>query len=313
MRIAIQMDPLERLNKPVDSTLEIARAALERGYELFHYEPQKLRLETGKTATRITANGHQLLKDKEGWRNGAESVQELNGFDVILMRQDPPFDLSYIAATYILEHLKGKVRVVNDPKGVRDAPEKMLVTHFPQLMAPTLVTRDRAAIEEFRKAQGDIVIKPLFSNAGRGIFHIRPDDDNLPALIEMMAEASREPWMIQKFLPVMSAGDKRIILLDGEPVGVYRRIPAKGDMRGNARAGARAEKAELTARDREICAALAPVLRTEGLFFAGIDVIGDSLTEINVTSPTGLVTADELEGRTGKDRIADRFWQKLLG
>ena len=314
LRIAFQMDALERLNMPVDSTLDLARAAAERGHELFHYEPQCLRMDVTGGAVRVTARGHQLVHAPDGkgaWRLGAESTRDLANFDVILMRQDPPFDLAYIAATHILEHLKGRVRIVNDPAGVRDAPEKLLVTHFPHLMAPTLVTRDRAAIDAFRAAHGDIIVKPLFGHAGHGIFHLRPGDDNLPALIETMGAASNEPWMIQKFLQVTTLGDKRIILIDGDPVGAYCRFPAKGDIRGNARVGASTEKAELTKRDREICAALAPALRKLGLFLAGIDVIGDDLTEINVTSPTGLVTADRLEGRTGKDRIADQFWQKL--
>jgi glutathione synthase len=314
LRIALQMNALARLNKPADSTLELARAAVERGYRLFHYEPQNLSMDIKKTV-RVTARGHALLYKKgarDPWSLGKESTEELGKFDVILMRQDPPFDLAYIAATHVLDHLKDKVKVVNDPTGVRNAPEKLLVTHFPHLMPPTLISRDRAAIEKFRAAHRDIIIKPLFGNAGYGVFHIGPEDDNFPALIEMLSARDSEPWMIQKFLPIAALGDKRILLLDGEPAGVYVRFPAKGDVRSNMRVGARAEKAELTKRDRAICATLKSVLRREGLFFAGIDVIGDYLTEINVTSPTGIGVADKLEGRTGKNRIAEQFWDKLL-
>ena len=314
LRIALQMNELSRLNIAGDSTLELARAAAEQGHKLFHYEPQTLRMDMAKGKVKVTAIGHDLIHKpgaKDPWVLGKQSLRDLSQFDVLLMRQDPPFDLAYIAATHILDHLKDKVRVVNDPTGVRNAPEKLLITHFPQLMPPTLVTRDREAIEDFRATHRDIIIKPLFGHAGHGIFHVGPQDDNLPALIETLSAQNAEPWMIQKFLPIAKLGDKRIILLDGEPVGVFVRYPVKGDMRSNMRVGGSAEKATLTKRDRLICEALKPVLRAEGLYLTGIDVIGDYLTEINVTSPTGLIVADRLEGRKGKDRIAERFWEKL--
>ena len=315
MKIAFQMDALQRLNKASDSTLELARVAAENGHSLFHYEPQQMRLDlSGKTST-LTALGHELIHAPNGadpWIYGDASLRNLADFDIILMRQDPPFDLAYITATHFLEQLPKKTRIINDPAGVRNAPEKILVTLFPHLMPPTLVTRDRKAIEDFRDAHKDIIIKPLYGHAGYGIFHLRAGDDNLPALIETLAAQSTEPWMIQKFLPVHEVGDKRIILLDGEAAGGVRRMPAVNDMRGTLRTGAKGEHMELTRRDREICEAIGPTLRARGLFLVGIDVIGDYMTEINVTSPTGLIISDKLEGRSGKDRIAEQFWRKLL-
>jgi glutathione synthase len=313
LQIALQMDALERLNKASDSTLELARVATENGHKLFHYEPQQMRMDISDK-TRIAATGHELVyapQSGDAWSYGAAATRELADFDVILMRQDPPFDLAYITATHMLEQLPKKTRVINDPSGVRNAPEKILVTHFPHLMPPTLVTRDRRAIEDFRDRHKDIIIKPIYGHAGYGIFHLKAGDDNLPALVETLASQSREPWMIQKFLPVHEVGDKRIILLDGVAVGGVRRMPAINDMRGTLRTGAKAEKMEFTKRDREICEALGPILRERGLFLTGIDVIGDYLTEINVTSPTGLIVSDKLEGRSGKDRIAEQFWRKL--
>lgn len=314
LRIAFQMDPLSRLNKRTDSTLYVARAAAMHGHSLFHYEPRQLRMDLAEGISRITAKGHALVfkaEEPDPWSLLTEQILDLSSFDVILMRQDPPFDLAYITATHILEHLTRRVRIINDPVGVRNAPEKLLIAHFPQLMPPTLIARDLEAIQDFRMRYGDIIIKPLHGFAGHGIFHLKPDDNNLPALIEMMASLNNEPWMIQKFLPVATYGDKRIVVLDGDPVGVFRRMPATGDIRGNMRVGGRAERAPLTDRDREICAVLKPALREQGLFLVGLDVIGDYLTEINVTSPTGLLTADQLENRSGRDTIAEQFWAKL--
>jgi glutathione synthase len=316
MQIALQMDALAKLNKKSDSTLELARAAAESGHRLFLYEPKQMMLNISGATTQVTAFGHDLLhapNAADPWSLGEASARDLAGFDIILMRQDPPFDLAYITATHMLEHLPKKVRIINDPAGVRNAPEKLLVTHFPHLMAPTLVTRDRKAIEAFRDEHKDIIIKPLYGHAGYGIFHLREGNDNLPALLETLAAASNEPWMIQKYLPVHEAGDKRIILLDGEPMGGICRMPAAGDMRGTLRTGATAERLIFTPRIHEICEALAPTLRQRGLFLVGIDVIGDYLTEINVTSPTGLIASDKLEGRSGKDRLAERFWKKVAG
>lgn len=311
--IALQMDPLETLNKASDSTLELARAAAEQGHTLFTYAPGAMRMDIAGGQTRIRAQGFELVYSADKtWGLGAASLADLSSFDIILMRQDPPFDLAYITATHALEHLPKTTRVINDPAGVRNAPEKILNTFLPQLMPPTLITRDVKAVEEFRNKHKDIIIKPLYGHAGHGIFHLREGDDNLPALVETLQAASREPWITQKYLPVHQLGDKRIIMLDGEVVGGVCRMPAANDMRGTLRTGAKGEKLQLTARDREICAALGPVLRERGLFLTGIDVIGDYLTEINVTSPTGLIIADKLDNRSGKDRIAEQFWRKIL-
>jgi glutathione synthase len=313
MRVALQMDPLDRLDKKYDTTLHIATAAARRGFSLFTYEPQNLRMEIVGAERKIAAIGHRLTYVDGLWETGGRENYDLSTFDIILMRQDPPFDLAYITATHILEHLTTKVRVVNDPVGVRNAPEKLLITHFPQLMPPTLITRDRASIDEFRARHGDIIIKPLYGHASRGVFHVRPDDTNLAVLTETLSLLNRDPWMVQRFLPdIITEGDKRIILFEGEPVGVFRRLPAKGDIRGALSAGAKLDSAVLTKRDQEICSVLAPVLQSRGLFFAGIDVIGGWLTEINVTSPSGLVDADEIEGRKGKHSLAEVFWDRLL-
>jgi glutathione synthase len=316
LKIALQMDALKSLNKASDTTLELARAAAERGYQLFHYEPPYMRMETNGKTIKITAYVHELLynpKTEAPWTHGKGGNRELADFDIILMRQDPPFDLAYITATHMLEHLPEKVRVVNNPAGVRNAPEKILVTNFPHLMPPTLVTRDCKAVQAFRDEHKDIIIKPLYGHAGHGIFHLREGDDNLPALVETLKAASTEPWITQKYLPVHEVGDKRIILLDGIAVGGVCRMPAAGDVRGTLRTGAKPQRMEFTKRDYEICEALGPSMREHGLFLAGMDVIGDYLTEINVTSPTGIIVADKLDGRTGKNRIAEQFWQKLVG
>jgi glutathione synthase len=315
LRVAIQMDALERLNKKTDSTLYLARAAARRGYDLFHYEPQHMRIEIGEGRLGVSARGHALLfksAAQDSVAFGTAQDCDLGGFDIILMRQDPPFDLAYIAATHALEHLAKKVRIVNDPVSVRNAPEKLLATHFPQLMPPTIITRDQNAICEFRAEHGDVIFKPLFGYAGYGIFRLRGNDGNLHALLELMGTLNPEPWLIQKYLPaITTAGDKRIVMLDGEAVGCFTRIPGADDIRGNMRVGAKPQPAKLTRRDREICETLAPVFRAQGLYFVGLDVIGDYLTEINVTSPTGLVIADRLEGRSGKRSIAEKFWDGL--
>lgn len=315
LNTALQMDALDKLNKASDSTLELARAAAEQGHKLFHYEPQQMRAAINGT-TQILASGHELIHKPgaaETWSYGAARTANLADFDIILMRQDPPFDLAYITATHFLEQLPKKTRIINDPAGVRNSPEKILNTLFPQLMPPTLISRDYQAIQDFRAEHRDIIIKPLYGHAGHGIFHLREGDDNLPALTETLAAASPEPWITQKYLPVHQFGDKRIIMLDGVALGGVRRMPAVNDMRGTLRTGAKGERMEFTARDRAICEAIGPTLHQRGLFLTGIDVIGDYLTEINVTSPTGLLIADKLEGRTGPDRIAEQFWKKLLG
>jgi len=231
--------------------------------------------------------------------------------DVILMRQDPPFDMAYITATHVLEHISGKVLVVNDPAAVRNAPEKLFATHFAGLMPPTLVSSDRDAILAFRRRHSDIILKPLFGNGGAGVFRIKPDDENFNALLESFAVFYREPIVVQRYLPEVRRGDKRIILVDGEPVGAVLRVPAKGEARANLHVGGKALKTKLTRREREICAAIGPSLRDQGLVFVGIDVIGDYLTEINVTSPTGIQEINRLTGSAIEKLVWDAIEQRL--
>jgi glutathione synthase len=230
---------------------------------------------------------------------------------VILMRQDPPFDMAYITATHLLEHVSGKVLVVNDPAAVRNAPEKLFATHFPGLMPPTLVSSDRGAILAFRKKHRDIILKPLFGNGGAGVFRITPKDENFNALLESFAAQYREPIVVQRYLPAVRRGDKRIILVDGEPMGGVLRVPAKGEARANLHVGGKAVKTKLTRREREICAALGPTLKSQGLIFVGIDVIGDYLTEINVTSPTGIQEINRLDGVTLEKNVWDAIEKRL--
>jgi glutathione synthase len=306
LAVAIQMDPIHTINIDADSTFALAEEAQKRGHALYHYLAPALTLREG----RLYAKGRKLeVFRKYGAHHkfGEDEVLDLAGVDVILMRQDPPFDMAYITATHLLEHIHPKTLVVNNPAAVRNAPEKLLVTHFPELMPPTLIAWDRGAIKDFRKLHGDIIVKPLFGNGGTGVFRIKPDDENLGALLDMFFTASREPLMVQRYEPAVRAGDKRIILIDGEPLGAVNRVPAEGDSRSNMHAGGRPEKTTLTAREREICAALAPVLKREGLLFTGIDVIGDYLTEINVTSPTGLQQIARFDGVN----LATAIWEKI--
>ena len=227
---------------------------------------------------------------------GPDEEIDLGDMDVVLMRQDPPFDMAYITATHILEHIHPRTLVVNDPAAVRNAPEKLFVTHFPDLMPVTLVTADRRQIMRFREKHGDIIVKPLFGNGGAGVFHLRPEDPNLNALIEMFTERSREPLVVQKYVPDVRKGDKRIILVDGVAMGAINRVPAAGEARSNMHVGGRAEKTTLIGREKEICAAIGPALKERGMIFVGIDVIGGFLTEINVTSPTGLQEVARFDG-----------------
>ncbi len=284
---AIQMDPMEGIDVDTDSTFVLALEARARGHVLYHYLPRDLSFIAG----RVTTRGRRLevrLETGNHFTLGEFEVLDLAAADVVLMRQDPPFDMAYITATHILEHIHPQTLVVNDPAAVRNAPEKLFVTRFLDLMPPTLITCDAEAIKDFRKEHGEIIIKPLFGNGGVGVFHLTPDDDNLTALLEMFANISPEPLVAQAYVARVREGDKRIILVEGEAVGAVNRVPAAGEARANLHVGARAEKAELTARDREICETIGPALKERGLIFAGIDVIGEWLTEINVTSPTGI-------------------------
>lgn len=306
LRVAIQMDPIESIDIAGDTSFRLGLEAQARGHSLFIYQPDNLSWQQGK----ITARGHDVrLYDRPGEHVTKEPAREadLSRMDVILMRQDPPFDMSYITATHLLEQLAGKVLVVNDPVSVRNAPEKLLVTQFADLMPPTLISRDPDRIKAFWSDHGDIIIKPLFGNGGAGVFRLRAGDENIHSLMEMFFAQSREPVMVQSYLPAVRQGDKRIILIEGEAAGAINRVPAKGEARSNMHVGGRAEACEMSARDLEICAAIGPLLREQGLIFVGIDVIGDWLTEINVTSPTGI---REIERFSGVN-LAARSWEAI--
>lgn len=299
LKIAVQMDPLEGVNIHGDSTFALMLEAQARGYELFVYSVQTLSLWDNEKGKRVFARGRNVKVQRVDGNHadfGSEKTVDLTEFDVLLMRQDPPFDMGYITATHILEQIHGigkdKVFVVNNPRSVRNAPEKILATLWPELMPPTLISRDLIAIREFRAEYKDIIIKPLFGNGGIGVFRIQEGDENFNSLLEMQFSLSTEPLMIQKYEPAVKKGDKRIILVDGEPIGAINRVPQKGDLRSNMHVGGVAEKTELTARDMEICRKIGPTLKEQGLIFVGIDVLGDYLTEINVTSPTGLQELD---------------------
>ncbi|CAG4919197.1 unnamed protein product [Acidocella sp. C78] len=287
LRVAIQMDPMESVDIDGDSTFVLMLEAQRRGHMLWHYSVREMWLESGALKARVRPVTVRREAGNHFTFGPAETV-DLAAMDVVLMRQDPPFDMGYITATHLLEHIHPRTLVVNDPASVRNAPEKLLVMEFPDLMPPTLIAWDRAAIREFRAHHRDIIVKPLFGNGGMGIFRIKPDDENLGALLDTHFGNSREPLMVQRYEPAVRAGDKRIILIDGEPLGAINRVPAEGDARSNMHAGGVAQPTTMTARDREICERIGPTLKARGLLFTGIDVIGDYLTEINVTSPTGL-------------------------
>jgi glutathione synthase len=306
LSVAIQMDPVEGINIDADSTFALALEGQARGHALWHYLPSDLSFAHGIVRARGRRLTVQRVKGNHATLGAAETL-DLASFDVVLMRQDPPFDMAYITATHILEHIHPKTLVVNDPAHVRNAPEKLFVTHFPDLMPPTLITSSRAEIDAFRGEHRDIIIKPLFGNGGSGVFHVRPDDDNLNALLEMFTARSREPIIVQRYLPEIRQGDKRIVLVDGVPVGGVSRVPAAGEARANLHVGGRAEKTTLTPREREICARIGPALKERGLIFVGIDVIGDYLTEINVTSPTGIQEIGRFDGTN----LAARIWDAI--
>ena len=295
LSVAIQMDPIGSIDITGDTSFALALEAQRRGHDLWYYLPDSLSLNEG----RVEAVGQTLvLRDKAGdhFTTGTSERRWLDGFDVILMRQDPPFDMAYITLTHLLELLPTTTMVVNNPAEVRNAPEKWLVTMGTDLMPPTLISRDSAAIRAFREKHQDIIIKPLFGNGGAGVFHLPPGDQNLNVLLEMFLAMSREPVMVQRYLPEVRQGDKRVILVDGEAVGAVNRVPSEGEARSNLHVGGRATATELTARDLDICAAIGPELRRRGLLFVGIDIIGDYLTEINVTSPTGIREIQRLSG-----------------
>jgi len=307
LAVAIQMDPIHTINIDADSTFALALEAQARGHALFHYLPTALTLRDGRLYTR----GRRLevfRRYGDHHKFGDDEELDLAGFDIVLMRQDPPFDMAYITATHLLELLpEGGPLVVNDPASVRNAPEKLFVLRFRELMPPTILTLDREEIFAFWQLHGEIVLKPLFGNGGAGVFHLRPGDDNLGSLLEMYASVYREPVMVQRYLPEVRQGDKRIILVEGEPVGAVNRVPPDGEARANLHVGGRAQQTVLTPREREICAAIGPSLREQGLVFVGIDVIGDYMTEINVTSPTGIQEIARLDGVD----LAPKIWDAI--
>ncbi|ARJ66398.1 glutathione synthase [Magnetospirillum sp. ME-1] len=295
LTVAIQMDPIESIDIDADSTFVLALEAEKRGHTLYHYLPRDLSLREGKVLARVRPLSVRRVRGDHFTLGQARTV-ELGDMDVVLMRQDPPFDMAYITATHLLDHIHPRTLVVNDPTHVRNAPEKLLVTHFGDLMPPTLITSDREQILEFRDVHKDIIVKPLFGNGGAGVFHLLPGDENLNSLLEMFTQLYREPVMVQRYLPEVRQGDKRIILVDGVAVGAVNRVPAEGEARSNLHVGGTAKPTTLTRREHEICAAIGPTLRERGLIFVGIDVIGDYLTEINVTSPTGIQQIDRFDG-----------------
>jgi len=304
LQVAIQMDPIERIDITGDSTFALALEAQARGHSLLYYGPRDLTFRDGAVTARVRP---LTLREKKGdhFTLGEPAVHDLSKLDVVLMRQDPPFDMAYITATHILERIHPKTLVVNDPFHVRNAPEKLFVTLFKELMPPTLITSDRREIDAFRAAHKEIILKPLYGNGGAGVFRVKQDDENLGAMLEMFTAFYREPVIVQRYLPEVRRGDKRIILVDGEFAGAINRVPAAGEARSNMHVGGRPEATTLSARESAICAAIGPELKARGLIFAGIDVIGDYLTEINVTSPTGLREVKRFGGPDGAALVWD--------
>lgn len=306
LKVAVQMDPVAAIDIAGDSTFALMLEAQARGHSLFHYHVNALAYRDGK----LFAHGEDaVVRDEKGNHVtlGERRRVDLGGFDVILMRQDPPFDMAYITATHLLERIHPKVLVVNDPAEVRNAPEKLFILNYAQFMPPTLISRSPEEIAEFRHQHGEIILKPLYGNGGAGIFRTHRDDQNFNSLLEMFAQLNREPIIAQRYLPAVRAGDKRIILVDGKVAGAINRVPAHHDNRSNMHVGGRAEPATLTKREHEICEALGPDLRKRGLIFTGIDVIGDMMTEINVTSPTGIRQVK----RFGGADIAALIWDAI--
>jgi glutathione synthase len=308
LTVAIQMDPVEHIHIDADSTFALGLEAQKRGHSLLYYNPESLFYRTGVVGATVRPIVLRPVAGNHFTLGPAETV-DLNTVDVVLLRQDPPFDLAYITTTHLLERLGPKTLVTNNPAEVRGAPEKLFVLNYADLMPPTLITADRALIRDFRAEHGDIVVKPLYGNGGAGVFRLKPDDGNFGSLMETYAGIYREPLMVQRYIPEVVRGDKRIILADGEPAGWFYRVSAAGEARSNLHIGGHAEPCELTDRDREICVRLKPELKKRGLIFAGIDVIGEYLTEINITSPTGIWEAR----RFGCPDAAALIWDAIEG
>jgi len=308
--VAIQMDPIERIDIAGDSTFALALEAQVRGHTLLYYGPRDLSFRDGIVAARVRSLS---VRNHPGdhFTLGDPVAYDLSHADVVLMRQDPPFDMAYITATHLLERIHPETLVVNDPVHVRNAPEKLFVMLFRDLMPPTLVTSDREEIRAFRLAHRDIILKPLYGNGGAGVFRVKADDENLGAMLEMFTAFYREPIVVQRYIPEVRKGDKRILLVDGGFAGAINRVPVPGEARSNMHVGGRAEATTLTSRDEEICKTIGPELRARGLIFAGIDVIGDYLTEINVTSPTGIQEVKRFGGPDAAALIWDTIEQRL--
>lgn len=306
LKVAIQMDPISDVNINADTTFRIAEEAQARGHSLFYYTPDKLFYREG----RVLAHGWPLEVRREFGNHyslGDEQEVDLQDYDVVWLRQDPPFDMGYITTTYLLERIHPQTMVVNDPFWVRNSPEKLFVLNFPELTPPTLIARDLTTIREFKARHGDVILKPLYGNGGAGVFRLDPNDRNLASLHELFTGINNEPLIVQKYVPAVVNGDKRIILVDGEPAGAINRVPATGETRSNMHVGGRPEQIGLTERDLEICSKIGPVLREKGQILVGIDVIGEWLTEINVTSPTGIQEMERFDGTN----VARMIWEAI--
>jgi glutathione synthase len=307
LAVAVQMDPIHAINIDADSTFVLMVEAQRRGHGLWYYTPKTLSLHGGRVIAKAQRVVDIRRRKGDHVELGPLEPLDLSMMDVVLLRQDPPFDMAYITTTHLLERIHPRTLVVNDPQHVRNAPEKLFVTHFQELMPPTLITVDKDEILAFRKQHKDIVVKPLFGNGGSGVFHVKPDDENLGSILEVFTQMFREPIIAQRYIPEIRKGDKRIILVDGKAAGAVSRMPLEGEARANFHAGGAAKKAELTPREKMICEAIGPALSDRGLVFVGIDVIGDYLTEINVTSPTGIQEINRLSGT----KIESEIWDAI--
>ncbi len=306
LKVAVQMDHISTVNIAGDTTFALSLEAQKRGHELYHYTPDRLSMRDGVVSARLE---NMEVRDVKGdhYTLGEPIRRDLSEMDVVLLRQDPPFDMNYITTTHLLERIHPKTLVVNDPAWVRNSPEKIFVTEFPDLMPETLITKDPQEVMDFRREFGDIILKPLYGNGGAGVFHLADGDRNLTSLLEMFGQLFKEPFIAQRYLKDVRAGDKRIILIDGEPVGAINRVPSETDARSNMHVGGRAEQSKLTPREREICERIGPSLKERGFILVGIDVIGDYMTEINVTSPTGIREIQRFDGTN----IAALFWDAV--
>ena len=308
LKIALQMDPLEKLDLKGDTTFILGFEAIKRGFELYFYSPSDLVYKNNNIYAKVKFLDLAFENGRETFNYGKTKVLKLSSLDVILMRQDPPFNMSYITATHILEKIASQTLILNNPFHVRNAPEKIFVTEFSKFMPKTLITRETSEIIKFKNKNKNIIIKPLYGNGGEGVFYVKDNDSNFNVILENFLNSNEEPFIIQSYIPEVKKGDKRIILIDGEVVGAINRIPAKNENRSNMHVGGKPIKTSLNKNDKLICETISPHLKAKGLFFVGIDVIGNYLTEINVTSPTGIREINRLN-RTNIEKI---FWDKTL-